>query len=281
MTELPDSYCIRLIDLPPSVPAQIREYPDGHIDIFVNARLSYDGQRDAVQHEIEHWQNDDFHNEDDIRTVEYRADHPEEPKPRAVKKRLIIRSMDGKRLESPSKVFDRYQVTRVGRTLYMPTGRNAVKVERTLQVLRPLLVDALHIYDVMQAPPVVPVAALAGQCERLGMDDVSFIGWAPLDREGNETATPVMMHFETDGISGSVYYRQDGTADGANVAFHESDGQHDIDIYVGLDRRRFVLRPEMISRTVDDRFEIIYGETRSMRGWGRDARFEMPEVQRY
>lgn len=78
MQELPDSFTVRTIDMPTAVCGTIAESPDGHINIYINARLSHAGQIDALEHELEHWRNDDLNNEDDdIRTIEYRADHME------------------------------------------------------------------------------------------------------------------------------------------------------------------------------------------------------------
>ena len=89
---LPDSWRIRLIPLPAGVGEQIREYPDGHIDIFVNANWGADAQRDAVEHALEHWRNDDFHSDEDIRQVEARADRrdaaPARPSRRPIRRLL-------------------------------------------------------------------------------------------------------------------------------------------------------------------------------------------------
>ena len=75
MQELPDSYTIRTIDMPAAVGGTIAESPDGHINIYLNARLTRAGQEEALEHELEHWRNDDLHNDDDIETVEARASH--------------------------------------------------------------------------------------------------------------------------------------------------------------------------------------------------------------
>ena len=73
MIPLPDSYTVHLVDLPLSEHGMVSEAPDGHIDLFVNARLSSAGQLKAALHEYEHWLHDDFNNDDDIQTVEGRA----------------------------------------------------------------------------------------------------------------------------------------------------------------------------------------------------------------
>jgi hypothetical protein len=73
--QLPDDYTIRLVDMPISVGGRISEYPDGHIDVYINARLSQDGQLRAADHEFDHWRNDDLHNDLDIRQIEGRDSH--------------------------------------------------------------------------------------------------------------------------------------------------------------------------------------------------------------
>ena len=68
----PDDCTVRLIDMPVSVGGRISECPDGHIDIYINARHSEAGRRRDLAHELEHWRNDDLHNDLDIRAVEGR-----------------------------------------------------------------------------------------------------------------------------------------------------------------------------------------------------------------
>lgn len=70
MRQLPDDYTVRLVDMPTSVGGRISETPDGHIDIYINARWGYNGQHHACDHELDHWENDDLHNDLDIRIVE-------------------------------------------------------------------------------------------------------------------------------------------------------------------------------------------------------------------
>lgn len=67
MIPMPDSYTVRLIDLPVSQGGMISEDPDGHINVYINARLSSSGQNTAAWHEWEHWYNDDLNNDRDIR----------------------------------------------------------------------------------------------------------------------------------------------------------------------------------------------------------------------
>ena len=72
MKQLPDDYTIRLIDLPPSVGGCISETPDGHVDVYLNARYSHDGQLRAADHEFDHWRHDDLHSALGIHQVEGR-----------------------------------------------------------------------------------------------------------------------------------------------------------------------------------------------------------------
>jgi len=59
---LPDSYTVRLIDLPVALGGMISEDPDGHVNIYVNARHAHDQQMIDAEHELEHWQDDDLYN---------------------------------------------------------------------------------------------------------------------------------------------------------------------------------------------------------------------------
>lgn len=71
---LPDNYTIRLLNLPITEGGMISEDPDGHINIYLNARLSSSGRLKAADHEFNHWYNDDLNNHDSIQKVERRAD---------------------------------------------------------------------------------------------------------------------------------------------------------------------------------------------------------------
>ena len=72
--KLPDDYTIRLVDLPHGVGGFMSECPDGHVDVYINARWGHDAQLDATEHEFTHWENDDLYNDDDIQEVERRAE---------------------------------------------------------------------------------------------------------------------------------------------------------------------------------------------------------------
>ena len=81
--QLPDDYTVRLIDLPASVGGAISETPDGHVDVYLNARHSHDGQLRAADHEFDHWRHDDLHNGLDIHQIEGRDGRPLPPLMRA------------------------------------------------------------------------------------------------------------------------------------------------------------------------------------------------------
>ena len=61
---------IRAIDMPVTAGAFIALSPDGHINIYVNARSSRAQQREDLKHELDHWLKDDLYNGEDIRIQE-------------------------------------------------------------------------------------------------------------------------------------------------------------------------------------------------------------------
>lgn len=70
MMDLPDSYTVRLVDLPVAQGGMISESPDGHINVYINARHAHDQQILDAEHEFDHWRNDDLHNDRSIQEVE-------------------------------------------------------------------------------------------------------------------------------------------------------------------------------------------------------------------
>ena len=72
MTEYPD-VIVRVIDFPIGVgrcDGLVMPNDDATYSIYVNARTSYDQQRRAYRHELNHVIRDDFYNERDIKEVE-------------------------------------------------------------------------------------------------------------------------------------------------------------------------------------------------------------------
>lgn len=73
---IPDDCTVRLIDLPAGVGGRISEAPDGHVDIYINARYGENGRRRALDHELDHYERGDLDNDLPIEVVEGRADLP-------------------------------------------------------------------------------------------------------------------------------------------------------------------------------------------------------------
>lgn len=65
-----DDFRVELVDLPIEVNALTAVDPSGYATVFLNARLSRDGQRRALKHELRHIYRNDFDSKADIRTVE-------------------------------------------------------------------------------------------------------------------------------------------------------------------------------------------------------------------
>ena len=71
---LPDNCTVRLTDrLPLTVGGFIAASPDGHKNIYINARLNRIRQRGSLRHELTHDKRDDLHNGLPIREVEGHA----------------------------------------------------------------------------------------------------------------------------------------------------------------------------------------------------------------
>ena len=91
---MPDDYTVRLVDMPVSVGGMISECPDGHIDVYINARLSSAGQHTAAFHEWKHWLNGDLDNGRPIREVEREVERDVEPTGRARRQPKLMRARD-------------------------------------------------------------------------------------------------------------------------------------------------------------------------------------------
>ena len=66
----PDSYTVRVLDLPIGVKGMVCESPDGHYNVYLNARYNWETQRQAMRHELRHIARDDLHNKQPIKVVE-------------------------------------------------------------------------------------------------------------------------------------------------------------------------------------------------------------------
>jgi hypothetical protein len=71
-----------LIDLPYSVDELVSVDEEGFASIYLNARHSYEQQKEGLRHALRHLAGDDFYNDKDIRTIEREADGKIIPKPR-------------------------------------------------------------------------------------------------------------------------------------------------------------------------------------------------------
>lgn len=70
---IPDDCTVRLLDLPAGVHGFISRSPDGHSNIYINARDTRARQRRALDHELDHYVHDDLNNAEPIRVIEARA----------------------------------------------------------------------------------------------------------------------------------------------------------------------------------------------------------------
>jgi len=69
-----DEYAVRLLDLPEGVGGFVTESPDGFLNIYINARHSWHGQRRSFRHELRHAEEDDLHSDEPLAVIEARAD---------------------------------------------------------------------------------------------------------------------------------------------------------------------------------------------------------------
>ena len=76
MKRIPDDCTVRMTDaLPLTVGGFVCESPDGHRNVYLNARLTRARQLRSIDHEFRHVKRDDLHNDRPIREVEA----PEQP----------------------------------------------------------------------------------------------------------------------------------------------------------------------------------------------------------
>ena len=213
LPDLPDDCRVRLIDLDPGVGGLIAVSEDGFVNIYLNARLSRDGQLRALRHELRHWERGDLYSDADIREVERLADVP------------MVLAIDGTPLERPAPAFDPKRLRAVGRGLYAPVGENLARAEGDVKRLRALLLEACHIYDVMRGAPAPQMTALA---EGLCIGDLAFIAWQPPG-----SALPVALRFcREDGgmLHGAIYYDARGRLHDAVAAFDLDDCRVAVDL---------------------------------------------------
>ena len=242
---LPEGCTVRLIDLAYGIGAAISMDEDGSINIFLNARLDRDAQRRALRHELWHYYRDDMFREADIREIEGQAP-PEADVPGLL-------AMDGTPLARPAPVFDFAGLRRIGRGLYLPEGENLDRAVRDLRALCGPLEEACGAYDVLQRPPLVPVARLRGLCAALrerAAEALAFIAWCPAAGEAC-SALPVVLQFCLDDLEGALYYDAAGAVDGAVVQMSVEAGGRACRVTVDLRRRDGRLAPGAVYREAD------------------------------
>ena len=106
-----DDYTVRLVDdLPASVGGFISASPDGHLNIYLNARHSREGQRRAYGHELRHAEHDDLHSTEPLEVIEARADGVD-PRLKAIPKLLRARDLLPQSLPPMGKVARPQAVT--------------------------------------------------------------------------------------------------------------------------------------------------------------------------
>ena len=77
-----DEFTVRLVDdLPASVGGFVTESPDGHLNIYINARHGWNGQRRSLRHELRHADADDLRSSEPLAVIEARADQKPSPSP--------------------------------------------------------------------------------------------------------------------------------------------------------------------------------------------------------
>lgn len=65
-----DDYRVRLVDLPPRVGGMVSMDDEGFYNVYINARLTRERQREALRHELDHIAEDDLYNSRPIEAVE-------------------------------------------------------------------------------------------------------------------------------------------------------------------------------------------------------------------
>ena len=73
---------VRLVDLPVTVRGLVSEDETGWPNVYINARLSREMQREALRHELDHIADDDLYNTRSFEVVERRAQKRPHPSAR-------------------------------------------------------------------------------------------------------------------------------------------------------------------------------------------------------
>lgn len=234
---LPENCRVRLVDLPIQAGGMIAVDETGFVNIYLNARLSREAQRRALQHELRHHYRGDLYSDRDIRAVEREADGP------------ALTTFDGAAMTDPPEVFEPSALEPMAPGLYRPTGENLALATAHIDALRPLLLTACRIYDVMQTPPLLSLEALSASVKALGAADIAFVTWQRVDDR-----VPAVLHFSREDLYGALYYGPDGTPDNALAVLLTGETRLTVDIR----RRRGRLDVVGITRETGGRMERVY-----------------------
>ena len=98
---MPDDCTVRLVDMPVRQGGMISEDVDGHVNVYLNARLSSSSQGAAFFHEMDHAEQDDLRSDRVIRDVEQDRDQ-------LLKPPLLVRARDlaRRRATVPTEIDD-------------------------------------------------------------------------------------------------------------------------------------------------------------------------------
>lgn len=65
-----EDFCIRFIDFPCRINGVTVQDESGFYNVYINAKLSEEGQQAAIKHELTHIKRDDFYSLDSLSKVE-------------------------------------------------------------------------------------------------------------------------------------------------------------------------------------------------------------------
>ena len=202
---LPENCLVRLMDLEPGVSGLISVDETGFVNIYINARLSYEERLRALRHELRHYYREDLYSDVDIREVERLAEGP------------VVRTVDGTPVEAMPPGFDPAGLRDEGGGRYRLTGGNLSRAAADLRRVRALLLDACRIVDVAQPSPFISIRSLSTLAEALSLDDLSAIAFQP---EGAPLSAALPFRREDTGqIYGTMFYDRRGQLDNALVVF--------------------------------------------------------------
>ena len=232
-----DKFTTQTVDLGYGVGAVSVVQPDGSIIYYLNSRLSEEKRNDAFKAEMDMLRSD-----------------MEKATARKKATRRYLRYMDGSKVNGPMPVFYNNDVKRIGRGVYIPTLMNAGKLMKSIDVLRPLLRDICLYYDIRQTVPHLPVERFREATEGVSWEDVRFIGWTP-----GKTSLPALAHFDGNGITGTIYYKIDGSIDCITLVIAVEHDGHEFTITADIITRRNRLSINSIYRSIDGKdFVQIY-----------------------